>query len=591
MWYNNFMSKNQELAKIFFEMAELLEMEEVEFKPRAYEKAGHSIEVLEEDINLLYKKGGIKALEAIPAIGKGIAERIEEYLKTGKIKDYEKLKKKIPVNISELSAIEGVGPKIIKVLYKKLGIKNIKDLEKAAKAGKLKNLPRFGEKLEQKITKSIEFYKKSHQRFLLSEVFPLAESIGSHLSKIKGVQKIEFAGSLRRRMETIGDIDILIVSDNQKTAMKTFVEMPEVEYIYAKGLTKSSVRLNTGIDADLRVVKKESFGSAWQYFTGSKAHNIALRKIAMRNGYKLNEYGLFSVKTKKQIAGKTEEEIYQKLGLALIPAEIRENQGEIEASQTKTLPNLIKISDIKGDLQIQTNWTDGANSIEEMAKEGHKFGYEYIVITDHTRSLAMTGGLDEKKILQQIKEIDKLNSRSAKDGTGKIKILPGAEVNILKDGSLDIKNEILEKLDFVGAAIHSNFHLSKKEQTKRLIKAMENPNIDIIFHPTTRIIQKRPEIELDMEEIFKQAKKTGTLLEINASPDRLDLKDEYARRAKEMGVKFAINTDAHSAAHLRLMEYGIFQARRGWIEKDDVINTYSLSKFLEFIKKPKNKRF
>ena len=358
---------NQELAKIFFEMAELLEMEEVEFKPRAYEKAGHSLEVLEEDINLFYKKGGIKALESIPAVGRGIAERIEEYLKTGKIKDYEKLKKKTPINIFELSAIEGVGPKIIKVLYKKLGIKNIKDLEKSAKAGKLRNLPRFGEKLEQKILKSIKFYKKSHQIFILSDVLPLAESIGSRLSKIKEVQKLEFAGSLRRRMETIGDIDILIVSDNPKTAMKIFVEMPEVEYIHAKGLTKSSVRLNTGIDADLRIVPEQSFGAAWQYFTGNKDHNIALRKIAMRNDYKLNEYALF--KGKKQIAGRTEEEIYKKLGLEWMPPEIRENQGEIEAGQTKTLPNLIKISNLKGDLQVQTNWTDGANSIEEMAKE------------------------------------------------------------------------------------------------------------------------------------------------------------------------------------------------------------------------------
>ncbi|KKS34683.1 MAG: PHP domain protein [Parcubacteria group bacterium GW2011_GWC2_42_13] len=579
---------NQELAKIFFEMAELLEMEEVEFKPRAYEKAGHSLEVLEEDINLFYKKGGIKALESIPAVGRGIAERIEEYLKTGKIKDYEKLKKKTPINIFELSAIEGVGPKIIKVLYKKLGIKNIKDLEKSAKAGKLRNLPRFGEKLEQKILKSIKFYKKSHQRFILSDVLPLAESIGSRLSKIKGVQKLEFAGSLRRRMETIGDIDILIVSDNPKTAMKIFVEMPEVEYIHAKGLTKSSVRLNTGIDADLRIVPEQSFGAAWQYFTGNKDHNIALRKIAMRNDYKLNEYALF--KGKKQIAGRTEEEIYKKLGLEWMPPEIRENQGEIEAGQTKTLPNLIKISNLKGDLQVQTNWTDGANSIEEMAKEAEKLGYEYIVITDHTRSLAMTGGLDEKKLLRQSKEIEKINKILNVSGS-RFHVFTGAEVNILKDGSLDIKDEVLGKLDFVGAAIHSNFHLSKKEQTKRLIKAIENPNIDIIFHPTTRVIQKRPEIELDMEEIFKQAKKTGTLLEINAYPDRLDLKDEYARRAKEMGVKFAINTDAHSISHLHLMEHGIFQARRGWVEKDDVINTYPLSKFLEFIKKPKNKRF
>jgi DNA polymerase (family 10) len=593
---------NSEIAKILHEMALFLEMKEVAFKPRAYEKAAQSIEALGESVADIYKKGGVRALEEIPAIGKGIAERIEEYLKTKRIKDYEKLKKQIPVDVEVLSAIEGIGPKLIKLFYQKLKIKNIDDLERAAKAGKLAKLPRSGEKLQKKILKGIEFYRRSHARFLLGLALPLAEEIEERLRKIKGVTKVACAGSLRRKRETIGDLDFLAACPERSRGfvMDYFVSMPEVVHIFARGPTKSMVQLKNGIAADVRVVEEKSFGAALQYFTGDKDHNIALRKIAARKGYKLNEYGLFAfgrkeipkskIQKEKYIAGRTEEEIYNKLGMDWIPPEIRQNSGEIEAAQKHKLPKLIELKDIKGDLQVHSNWTDGSNAIEEMARAAQELGYEYIAITDHTKDLAMTGGSDERQLMKQMREIDKLNSKF-KIQNSKFRILKGAEVNIKKDGSLDIKDDVLEKLDIVGAAIHSNFNLPKDEQTRRLIKAMENLNVDIIFHPSGRLIGQRAGIELDWDAVFGAAKRTGAILEINASPTRLDLNDENIRRAKNLGIKLSINTDAHSTAELSHMNYGISQSRRGWTEKKDVVNTMALPEILSFLKKPKDKRF
>ncbi len=596
--------KNEEIAKILYEMALYLEMKEVAFKPRAFEKAGQSIEALENDVADIYKKGGLKAIENIPAVGKGIAERIEEYLKTGCVKDYEKLKKQIPVDIGNLSAIEGVGPKLIKLFYQKLKIKNINDLEKAAKAGKLAKLPRSGEKLQAKVLNGIEFYKRSHTRFPLGVALPLAQEIESRLEKVKGVIKAACAGSLRRRQETIGDLDFLVacperlvpseIEGSRRVVMDFFTAMPEVIHVFAKGPTKTMVQLKNGIAADLRVVAEKSFGAALQYFTGNKDHNIKVRKIAIRRGYKLNEYGLF--RGKKQIAGRNEKEIYEKLGMDWMPAEIRNNTGEIEAALRRAqgkpngLPKLIDLKDIKGDLQIHSNWTDGSNTIEEMATAAKRAGYQYIAITDHTKDLAMTAGSDEKKLLKQIAEIDKINS-SSKFHDSRFRILKGAEVNIRKDGSLDIKNNVLEKLDIAGAAIHSSFNLSKSEQTKRLIKAMENQNVDIIFHPSGRLLGQRQGIDLDWDKVFETAKKTGTILEINASPYRLDLNDDNIRHAKNMAIKLSIGTDAHSTSEFNYMDYGVSQAQRGWCEKKDIINTMSLAELLFFLKKPKNKRF
>src|SRR3989344_2796992 len=511
---------NKEIARILYEIGGYLEIKGVQFKPRAYEKAGYSIKNLEEEVSGIYKKGGLKAIENIPGVGASIAEKIEELIKTGRLKYYEKLKKSLPVNVGEISAIEGVGPKMVFKLYQKLKIRNIKDLEKAAKAGKISKIGGLGEKTEEKILKGIEFLKKSGGRFLLGEILPLARSIEKQLNELEEVDCATVAGSVRRMQETIGDLDFLATSRNPAKVMDFFSKMPEVAHIYSRGTTKTMVRLKSGIDADLRVVSDKSFGAALQYFTGDKRHNITLRILAEKKGYKLNEYGLW--RGKKLIAGKTEDEIYKALKMETPPPEIRNDSGEILAALKNKLPKLINYEGVKGDLQVHSNWTDGENSIEEMAVTAQKAGLEYIAITDHTKSLAMTGGLDEKKLLKQTAAIDKIQKKFSK-----LKILKGAEVNILKDGSLDIKDEVLAKLDVVGIAVHSHFNLPRVEQTKRIIKAIRNKHADILFHPTGRLIQRRAPYDVDMEEIIKVAKDTGTVLEIDADPYRLDLKDEY----------------------------------------------------------------
>jgi len=587
------MISNHQIAEILKEIGEYLEMQSVAFKPRAYEKAAEVIEELEEEVESIYKNGGLKAIEDIPGIGVSIAEKIEELIKTGHLKYYEKLKKQTPLDLISLRRIEGLGPKSLKKLYEALGIKNIQDLEKAAQTGKIRKIEGFGEKTEENILEGIKFLKKSSGRFILGFTRSLIRSLEERLKKLKEVERLVAAGSVRRWKETIGDADILVISNDSRPVMDYFVSLPEVARVYAKGLTKSAVQLNNGLDVDLRVVEKKSYGAALSYFTGSKDHNVALREIALKKGYKLNEYGLF--KGKKQIAGETEEEIYEKLGLDYIEPEMRENKGEIELARRHQLPKLIDYGEILGDLQVQTNWTDGVNSIEEMAKAAMAQGLEYIAITDHTKRLAMADGLDEKRLLEQIKEIDRLNlkfnssidEQNSKPVVSRVepfKILKGTECDILKDGSLDIKDEVLAKLDVVGVSIHSYFNLSKKEQTERIKKAISNPNVDILFHPSGRIIQKREAYEFDIEEIIKTAQKTKTVLEVNAYPNRLDLKDDHIHLAIKAGVKIAIDSDAHSVTHLPYLEYGISQARRGWAEKKDIINYWPLEKMLKMLK-------
>src|SRR3989344_5591459 len=522
---------NSELVKIFNEMAVLLDIQEVAFKPRVYEHAAYSLDNLQKDVKEIYQDGGVKALLEIPGIGQGIAEKIEEYIKTRKIKEYEKLKKELPVNTKELNQVEGVGPKTIKKLYDKLKITNTEDLKMAAETGKLAKIPGLGKKLQERVLKSLSFLKESHGRFLLSDALPLARKMVENLQALPEVKKAEYAGSIKRRQETIGDLDILVISGQPAKVMDYFVKMSEVEEVLAKGLTKTTVRLKNSMQADVRVVPPESFGSALQYFIGDKYHNVAVREIAIQKGYKLNEYGLF--KGKKPVAGKDEKEIYEKLGMQWMPPELRTNQGEIEAAIAGKFPKLIDYDDLKGDLQVQTDWTDGADSIEEMAKAAQKEGLEYICITDHTKSLAMTHGNDEKRLLKQMAEIDKIQ---------------------------------------------------KKFPDFKIIKAMENPHVDIIFHPTGRIIQKRDAYKVDMDEIIKAAKRTKTILEANAYPERLDLKDEYIRQAIEAGVKITIDSDAHSVYHFHYLEYGIAQARRGWAEKKDVINAHSWPEMLKLLK-------
>ncbi|KKT40671.1 MAG: polymerase X family protein [Candidatus Giovannonibacteria bacterium GW2011_GWA2_44_13b] len=575
---------NGEIAKIMREMAMLYEMDGVLFKPRAYERAAFGIESESADISELYKKEGEKALLRIPGVGKGIAFHIATILRGKSFPEFSKLKKKIPVDISALSSVEGVGPKMIKTLYQELKIKNVADLEKAAKAGKIRKLPHFGEKSEEKILKGIEFFKKSGGRRILGHILPEIKNMEKMIRSFAEIETAIIAGSARRKKETIGDIDILAIpkaSAKPETIMDKFIALPFVEHVFSKGKTKTMVKLKNGLDADLRVVPKESYGAALNYFTGSKDHNVKLRELAMKKGLKLNEYGLW--RGKKMVAGRTEEEIYKALGMNYIEPEMRENTGELEASRAGGLSKLIGYGDLKGDLQTQTNWTDGEDSIESMAKAAKEMGLEYIVITDHTKALAMTGGSDEKKLIKQMMAIDKIN-KAFGVGHKAFRVLKGAEVNIMKDGSLDIDNKTLAMLDVAGAAVHSHFTLTREAQTKRVIMAMENPNVDIIFHLTGRLIDKRAPIELDIDEIIKAAKRTKTVLEIDAYPDRSDLKDEYIKKCVLEGVKMSIDSDAHSKAHFRFLEMGIAQARRGWATREDIINAWPCEKMLKMLK-------
>jgi DNA polymerase (family 10) len=572
--------KNQELAKIFNDMARFLEMEGVAFKPYAYQRAALSLEGLNQDVSEIYRNGGTKALLEIPGIGKAIADHIEEYLKTGKIKHYEEFKKKLPLKLDELVRVEGMGPRKAKILFQKLGVKNLKDLEKAAKAHKIAPLFGFGEKTEKNILQGLEFVKRDKGRFLIQEILPTARNVLEKLKSLKEVDQISLAGSVRRRKETIGDVDILVVSKKPAKVMDFFVKLEGVEKIWGKGGTKASIRMREGFDIDLRVVPKESYGSALQYFTGNKDHNIITRKIAIEKGLKLSEYGIF--KGKKMIAGKTEEDVYKAIGLPYIEPELRENEGEIEAALKNELPKIIGYKDIKGDLHCHSNWDGGENSIEQMCQAAMDLGYEYIGISDHTKFLRIENGLDEKQLLEEHEEIKKINEKFKKQGKN-FRVLHGCEANILNDGSIDIKDEVLEKLDYVIAGVHSTLKMEKKEMMARIEKAMRNKNVDILAHPTGRIVGQRDEYQIDFDKILKIAKETGTILEINSS-SRLDLRDLYIRRAKNEGVKMIINTDAHEKSQLNFMEYGISQARRGWAEKKDIINTNSVEGLLKYFK-------
>jgi len=582
---------NSEIAKILYEMAALFAMRGVAFKPRAYEKAAMGVEALDREVGEIYKIGGLKALEEIPGVGRGIALHIEEMLKTGGFGEYRLMKKKTPVDIAGLTAIEGVGPKMVRTLWEKLRIRSVADLERAARAGKIRGIARFGKKSEEKIIKGIEFLKQSGGRRVLGSLLPEIRNMEKMIQGFPEVERAMAAGSVRRRKETIGDIDIVASSAHPGKVMERFLGLPHVAHVYAHGPTKTNVKLKNGLDCDLRVVPVKSWGAALNYFTGSKDHNVALREIAVKKGWKLNEYGLFARSRTPThrgpdfgtfIAGRTEEEIYNKLGLRYIEPELREDTGEIEAARNNVLPKLVGYTDLKGDLQVQTDWTDGENSIEQMAEAARAAGLSYIAITDHTKSLAMTGGADEKKLLKQMAAIDRLNAGKFKR-TG-FRILKGAEVNIGKDGALDIADDVLEKLDVAGAAAHSHFKLSRHEQTQRVIRAMENPHIDIIFHLTGRIINKREPIDLDIDAVIAAAKRTGTVLEINAYPERADIKDEYIRKCVEAGVKMSIDSDAHSIKHFQYLAYGIAQARRGWAEKKDIINAWPAEKMLSMLK-------
>ncbi len=568
---------NEELAKIFSAIAQYLDSEEVAFKPYAYRRVASSLEALEREAREIYESEGIEGLKEISGVGESIALQIEQYLKTGKIKQYEELKKKLPIDLAELTKIEGLGPRKARILYRALGVRNIKDLEKKAKGGKIRKLPGFGEKAEKNILQGIAFTKKDQGRFSLNEVLPFANQIKEKLSRIKSVSRVEFAGSLRRMKETVGDVDFLVISSNPQKVMDFFTTLPEIVKVWGKGATKASVRLSQGFDMDLRVVSLKSYAAALIYFTGSKEHNIRIRKIAMDKGYKLNEYGLF--KGSGMIPTESEEEIYQKLGMQTPPPEIREDEGEVERALAHSLPVLVQQNDIKGDLHLQTNWNGGRDSIEQMAEFGRKLGYQYIGISDHTKFLRIERGLDEKQLLKQHDYITQLNRKKKY-----IHILHGCEANIMTDGSIDIKDEVLAKLDYVIAGVHSQMKMPKTQMTERIARAVRNPHVDIISHPTGRILKRREEYQVNLDTILRTARESGTILEINSFPERLDLNDRNIMKAKEAGVKLIVNTDAHLREHMNLMRFGVAMARRGWAIPKDIINTNSLEKLLEYFK-------
>lgn len=569
--------KNLELSRIFEQIARILKIKgENTFKIRAYEKIALVLENLPIEIETIYRQGG---LNDIPGVGEGIAKKIEESLTTGKLEYYEKLKDTIPSGVIELLDISEVGPKTAKLLYEELGVDNIDKLEKAVKGHQIKDLPGMGEKSEDNILRGIELYKRRKERVLLGTALPLAEEVIRSLRQLKETSKISFAGSLRRKKETIGDIDILVTSQKPGKIMKTFISLPQVREILAEGPTKSSVITKDDIHIDVSVVEPISFGAALQYFTGSKAHNIKLRELAVKRGLKINEYGVFNSETGQRITGEKEEEIYKILDLAFIPPELREDRGEIEAAQEGRLPWLVEYPQIKGDLHLHSKWSDGAHTIRQMAEAAKKRGYKYIAITDHSQSVKIAGGLTEERLKGQIEEIRRIN-QELDDFT----ILTGIEVDIKSDGNLDFSDEILSKLDVVIAAIHSGFKQESKIITERLVGAMRNRFVSIIAHPTGRLIGYRESYQVDINKIMDIAAKTGTILEINAYPERLDLNDVYCRMAKDRGVQLAIETDAHSIDGLEFMNLGVDVARRGWLEERDVINTLPLDKLLKRLK-------
>jgi DNA polymerase (family 10) len=574
--------KNRDIAKIFNELAEYLEMDGVRFKPYAYQKAAITLENLKDGVEDIYRQGGLKALKAIPGVGESIALKIEEYLNTGKIQYYEEYRQKLPIDLDELISVEGMGPKKVKVLFEKLGISNLTELEEAAKAHKIAPLKGFGDKTEANILEGIEFLKKSTGRFLLGDILPLADQMLAALRSLPEVERADVAGSLRRMKETIGDLDFLVISSQPEKVMEFFVSRPEVVRVYGHGPTKSSVHLRQGLDMDLRVISPGSYGAALQYFSGSKEHNIALRQVAIDQGYKLNEYGLFDNKD-RMVAGATEEEIYQKLGLAWMPPELRENRGELQAAREGRLPGIIGYQDIKGDLHVHCNWNGGANSIADIARAALNLGYEYIGISDHTKFLRIEHGLDEEQLAARNREIDALNEQLRQEGKH-FTVLKGCEANIMNDGSIDIADEMLSRMDFVIAGIHSNFRMPRAEMMTRLKVAMSNPHVDIISHPTGRILKRREEYEVAVGELLQIAHDTGTVLEINSYPERLDLGDYNILAAKQAGVKMVINTDAHHIDQLRYMPFGISQARRGWAEPADIVNVWPVEKFLSLLK-------
>ncbi len=567
--------RNSQIADIFDNLADLLDiLGENHFKVRAYRNAARSIRALSTSLTEMVDEGF--DLAKLAGIGEKIAKKIIEIVKTGKLSKLEDVRKMIPATLRELLSIEGLGPKRIKELYEQLYITDLKTLHEAAASHRIRALHGFGNKIEERILKGVHMLKQEGRRHLYADAEPIANDIKAYLSKASGIQRLQVAGSFRRCEETVGDLDILCSADDASKVVEHFIKYKDMKEVISAGERRSTIVLHSGMQIDLRMIDDNSYGAALHYFTGSKSHVLALRRIALKNAMKINEYGIH--RRGKCIAAKDEKEVYAAMGLSYIEPELRENRGEIEAARNNALPKLITRGKIRGDLHMHTRYSDGADTIEGMLAYAKKLGYDYIAITDHDNALAMTKGMDKKRVLEQCEYIDKINAKHHSPY-----ILKGAEVDILEDGTLAMDNDVLGKLDMAIGAIHTKFGLSKKEQTRRMIRAIQNPYIQGMAHPTGRLIDKRNPMDIDFEELCQAIVSEGKFLEINAQPERMDLNDILIKKAKEYGVKFAISTDAHNANQLAYMRYGINQARRGWLETGDVINTFTLNNLMKFL--------
>lgn len=568
---------NRDIAAIFVEIADLLDIEEANpFRIRAYRNAARNITASSKNMAELVEEGF--DLTTLHGIGEDLSEKIIEIVQTGELAFLKKLKKSVSSELEPLLKIPGLGPKRVRLLHEKLQIDSLHDLKDALQKGKLESLQGFGPKLIGNIAAGVEKKLYEEKRYRLFDVIPVAQAIREELRKCRGVIEIETAGSIRRRKETVHDIDIVASCEAGSDIMARFSALEGVDKIVMEGTTRSSVVLKSGLHVDLRVVPKNAFGAALHHFTGSKAHNIALRTMALKKGMKINEYGIF--KGDRRIAGSREADVFESLGLAYVEPEMRENRGEIALAREHRLPRLIEAGEIRGDLHIHTDYSDGANTIREMALSAREKGYEYIAVTDHTKHLTIAHGLDEKRVRRQLEEIDRINEELKG-----ITVLKSAEVDILANGQPDLPDSVLKELDLAVCAVHYQFNLSKKEQTRRILKAMENPHFSIFAHPTGRLIGLRDAYDVDIGMIIEACSQRGCILELNAQPDRLDLNDIHCKLAKEAGVPIAISTDAHSVKDLDLMELGIGQARRGWLEKEDVVNTKSLKELMKMLKR------
>ena len=570
-------ASNAEIATIFEEIADILEIQNANpFRIRAYRNAARQIHGMGKDLRSYIDEG--KDLTGLPGIGKDLAAKINEILETGRCQALDKLRKQTSPGLVDLLHIPGLGPKRVHTLFEELDVHTPEQLLRAARDGRVRELSGFGEKTEQSIIRNIEEHIKHKQRIKLVEASQYAEPLLDYLRKVKDADEVVIAGSYRRHKETVGDLDVLVSARESDEIMKAFVNYEDVAEVISRGSTRSTVRLKNKLQVDLRVVPKKSFGAALHYFTGSKAHNIAIRRRAQQRDMKINEYGVF--KKEKQIAGKTEESVFKAVDLPWIAPELRENNGEIEAAEENHLPNLVDLANLKGDLHSHTTATDGHNSLSEMAGAAREFGLSYLAITEHSRHLKVAHGLDEKRLLKQIEEIDTLNEKL--DG---ISLLKGIEVDILEDGELDLPDSVLQQLDLVIGAVHSQFHLSRKKQTERILRAMDHSCFTLLAHPSGRLLEERDAYDVDMLRLIRHARERGCYLELNAQPDRLDLLDVYCHAARDEGVLISVNSDAHSVNDFANLKYGIGQARRGWLEKDDILNTRSLTRLRKLLKR------